>query len=777
MFIPANMPRNPYATLALMTRQGAMGEDRGPLARKPMPGIAQSAPVLRSQLLARVERYEGLGEQIASLRSALSQFMPAAPAKASSPLSLGVLSPSERTASVASTGSGSGSSGTSGNSGTSGTPGTSGTSGTSSGTTPVSGSSSPSETRTVLSPAVMLATHAIFLTPGTEGTAGTPATQARLVTDAVSLNPNALTTSTLEAGKIQLNNHGQNTDFGAVTINGVRTVIGEYTGTSEAEAAHFIAKAINDNTRNQVIASVDTKHENRLVLTAKVAGSAGSITIDDIEEGTTKKGSTGLDKGNPTPGTTGETDLGEVTINGITTRFGRQRYASAQDAARYMADRLNTDHAGKLLASVGGENGDRLVLTSVARGQGAVIAVDAVKASTDKTTGNNGINGFTAGIMARGSDSVAGTPKDPGFTDFGRITINGIETEFGLLDNRTHTAETAARYLAEQINQSNSTVRASVDQGRLMLVSTESGADARIRIDAIASDTDGFRDNDRALGFIVGAQASGRETTETVGGSPSTGQPGGSGSGPSVGSGSPTSGGSQVGSDGSGSSGSGGRGERAIGSDVADTDLQNQVREWMRLTNGYLGTLDERSHEHPQGDLLAFGRSIGAMLRDPELSAVGLKVENGRLALDEETFTQALERDPQAVLGAMQQFRETLDPLLASQAYAMSFMRDVAAASRDRASEISQALTMRYRLEERSKEVSGWLESLEKLLPDLTEQSERLGKLEVDEEEETEDETEEPQASPGARTPETSPWLSNRQPALSGLWNNQEDRP
>ncbi|MNR75482.1 flagellar capping protein [compost metagenome] len=766
MYIQANLPRNPYATLALMTRQGAMGEDHGPLARKPLPGLANAAPALRSQLLARVERYEGLGEQIASLRSALNQFTAPAMGGAARPLSHGSAALAQRTTNAPS--SGSGSSGPSGSSGASESSGTSGASGPSSGTTPVSGSPSPSSTQTVLSPAVMLATHAIFLASGTEGTVGTPATQARLVTDAVSLNPNALTTSTHEGGKIQLNNKGQTTDFGAVTINGVRTVIGEYKGTSEEDAAHFVAKAINDNAKNQVIASVDPKHGNRLVLTAKVAGSAGSITIDDIEEGTTKKGSTGLDKGKPTPGTTGETDLGEVTINGITTRFGKQRFASAQDATRYMVDRLNADHAGKLVASVGGENGDRLVLTSVAHGHGAVIAIDAVKASSDKSSENNGINGFTVGIKAQGRDAEAGTPGDPGFTDFGRITINGIETEFGLLDNRTHTAETAARYLAELINQSNSTVRASIDQGRLMLVSTESGADARIRIDAVASDTDGNRGNDRALGFVAGAQASGRETTETEGGG---------GSGPSVGSGSSTSGGSQVDGSETGTSGSGGHGERAIGSEVADADLQDQVREWMRLTNGYLGTLNERSHEHPQGDLQAFGRSIGAMLRDPQLSAVGLKVEKGRLALDEETFTQALERDPQVVQDAMQQFRETLDPLLASQAYAMSFMREVAAATRDRATEISQALTMRYRLEERSKEVSGWLESLEKLLPDLTEQSERLSKLEAGEAEDAEDEAEETQTPSAARTPETSPWLKTSQPTRSGFWNTREDRP
>lgn len=771
MFIQANLPRNPYATLALMTRQGAMGEDRGPLARKPMPGLASSTPVLRSQLLARVERYEGLGEQIASLRTALSQVTSLAAGSAGRLSSRGSLALAERTASVAASGSASGSSGSSGSTGSTGGA---------SGTSPVSGSGSTGSTRTVLSPAVMLASHAIYLSPGTEGTAGTPATQARLVTDAVTLNPNALTTSTLEAGKIQLNNKDATTDFGAVTINGVRTVIGTYTGTSEEEAAHFIAKAINDNANNLVVASVDTKHENRLVLTSKVAGSAGSITIDDVEEGTTQKGSTGLDKGNPTPGTTGETDLGEVTINGITTRFGKQRYASAQDAARFMADRLNADHAGKLVASVGGENGDRLVLTSAASGSNAAIAVDAVNPNSDKSTDNDGLNGFKAGIQARGSDAAPGTPGDPGFTDFGKITINGIETTFGLLDNRTHTAETAARYLAELINQSNATVRASVEDGRLMLVSSETGADARIRIEAIASDTDGNRDNDRGLGFVLGALASGRETTESVGGSPGTGQPGSTTTPPSSGSGDGSTGNPE--GLGAGSLATGRRGEGAAETEAVSADLPEQIREWMRLTNGYLGTLDERSQAHPQGDLRAFGRTIGAMLRDPELSSVGLKVENGRMSLDEETFMRALEREPQAVLGAMEQVRETLDPLLASQAHAMAFMREVAAATRDRTPEISQALTMRYRLEERTKEVSVWLESLEKLLPELNEQSERLGKLDAEQEDADKDsketkETEESREAPGTRAPEPSPWLGTSVPSLPGLWQNQEDRP
>ncbi len=717
MRIHVGMPRSPYEAFALMTRQGAMGEDRGPLARRAMPGLAQSAPVLRSQLLARAERYEGLSEKLQALRTSLQQFTP--------PAVTGALSlPTGMTPARSGAATGPASAST-GSAGSSGAP---------SGAVSSGGGSSRTD-----HPAVLLASHAIFLAPGTSGTDGKAPTQARLETEAVEL---IQTTATLRGDKIQLNNKGGQTDFGSVTINGVETVIGTFTGTSVEEAARHIAAQLNQNAENTVVASVDAQSRDRVILTSKVAGSAGGISIDQVERDRTTKGAIGFLEHDFAQGATLETDLGEVTINGVTTRFGKQKYSTVQDAVKAMAALLNAAHGGSLEATVGGTAQDRLVLTSAASGPASVIAVSAVIQGTDKRASNDGNNGFTAGILARGGDSEPGTPGDPGFTDFGGITINGISTVFGRLDNRDYTAETAALFLAERINETNASVRATVEEGRLKLSSTETGSNARIQVEAIAPDSDGNRDNDRALGFVLGS-ASGSTTTQP---SPSP---------------SPLSTATiyaPASSDGASSADGADPGKSSDMASARADAFQAQAQEWLSMTNAYLSALDARSQEHPHGEFRAFGHTIQAMLQqDSRLSAVGLQVEGGRLSLDEKAFMQAFETDPQAALGAMQGFRETLDPLLASQAYAMDFMRGVAEATRDRVPEISQAMTMRFRLEQRSKEVSLWLESLDKMAPQLEDQGARLRKLEESETEKAEREDREAPSRANAPTASEAP--------------------
>lgn len=724
MLIQANLPRNPYATLALMSRQGAVGqadgaegrfpEARAPLARRLNPPLAHSTPVLRSQLLARAERYEGLSERVTSLRTALQQFTAPGSWRSSAlgygSLSLGSrLSPSESSA---------------------GALGSAVPAPPTTGSTPgAGGTSSTTTTRTVLHSATMLSTEAIALAPGTLGSEGQPATHATLVTGAIALSPSAVSTAELRGAKIQLDKDKDKdgiTRFGSVEINGTEIAFDPFEGPSAEDAAKFLAARINEyQDRTGVVASVDGKDPDRLVLKATAAGSNGSIKIDAVNKAPTDKGTIGFQKNDFDRGSESATDLGEVTINGIRTLFGASNYATSQDALAYMANRLNEDHAGKLEATIQGE---RLVLTSLSSGSGSVIQVDDVVRGTDRKGSNDGSNGFTKGSVARGSDATPGEPGAPGVTDFGRITINGIETVFGQIDNREHTATTAAQFLAERINETNATVRATVEDGRLMLTSTEKGSEATIRIDAIVSDSDGNRDNDRNLGFLTGAQASGRETTETTTTTTTT---------------SPASTSAAQGStaaSGDGLSGNTSSEGTARLTAEESADVSAQAREWTRLTNAYLSALDGRSQEHSRGELRAFGRTIETMLKqDKGLAAVGIKVEEGRLALDEATFNQALESDPQAALGAMQQLRDTLDPLLASQAHAMDFMRGVAEGTRDRAPEISQAKTMQYKLEERSKAVSEWLSSLEKLMPEVTEQSERLRQLGAPDEE-TEDE-------------------------------------
>lgn len=756
MLIQANLPRNPYATLALMTRQGAveqaetsqgMPQARAPLARRLNPPLAHSTPVLRSQLMARAERYEGLGERITALRTALKQF--STPASLGSPaLGLGALS-------LALT------PGATGSSLGSPTAPTSGSSPGAGGTAPTSpGTSTTTTTRTVLHSATMLSEQAIALTPGTPGEAGQPATHATLVTGAVALSPDAVSTAELRGAKVQIDNDKDKdgiTRFGSMEINGTSITFDAFKGSSVEDAAKFLAARINEfQDQTGVVASVDDADRQRLVLRATVAGSGGRIMIDDVKKASTDKGSIGFQKNDFDRGSESATDLGEVTINGVRTSFGTKTYASLQDALEFMKTRLNEDHAGKLEASIQGE---RLVLTTLASGLDSAIRVDAVTRGTDRKSSNDGSNGFTAGTLARGSDAQPGTPGNPGITDFGRITINGIETVFGTIDNGDHDAGSAARFLAERINETNQTVRATVEDGRLKLTSTGQGPDATIRIDALSADSDGDRDNDREVGFVAGAQASGRETTETI--TTTTGSTGSF----STGSASSTAAASSARPTGSAS------GEGTSGLTTEESaHLSGQAREWTRLTNAYLSALDERSQEQANGGMRAFGRTIASMLQqDKELAAVGVKVDKGRLTLDEAAFTRALESDPQGAMEALGQFRDTLDPLLASQAHAMDFMRGVAEATRDRAPEISQAKTMIYKLEQRSKDVSEWLSSLEKLVPELSEQSDRLRKLgaadedaEADDKDVSKDETEK----------ETSPAVTGWE-----LWKQEEDRP
>lgn len=154
------------------------------------------------------------------------------------------------------------------------------------------------------------------------------------------------------------------------------------------------------------------------------------------------------------------------------------------------------------------------------------------------------------------------------------------------------------------------------------------------------------------------------------------------------------------------------------------------IREWSEKTNAYLRDLDRRTQDHPHGELKAFRLTIAAMLRQERaLSDVGLSVENGTLRLDEAAFRGTLEARPEAALGALHAFRETLDPLLAAQGHALEFMRGLGEAVRARIPEISQAQVMRFKLEARGKEIGLWLSSLEKLAPTLSEQTEKLREL------------------------------------------------
>lgn len=744
MLIQTNAPRNPYAALALMTRQGALGtedpqglfpEVRAPLARRPLPGLAHAAPILRSQLMARVERYEGLGEQISTLRSALSQFVSATTRHASSISGLARVGMPHESTSSAPLAPGSTATGSAGTPASTGSPST--------GSAPSTGSSGSSGgTRLVSDPAVMLGTERISLTPPTMGNGGKPGTQASLITDPLELRGTVTTFAELKGGAIELSSDEKGyTRFGKMILNGQTITFSPYKGDSATEAVQFLADQINNfKAKTNVVASVDPETGDRLILRSTIPGQ-GKISITELEVKKKNPGWTGFEEGAFAQGQTGASNLGTVTINGIKTDFGIRQHASAQEALAYMAARLNEDHED-LEATV--QDG-RLVLTSKANGYDAQIRVDAVTYGAVKQAPTDSSNGFTAGILARGSDAEPATPDNPGVTDFGRISINGIETVFGLLDNREHTAASAAQFLAQRINETNETVRASVEDGRLKLVSAQDGPNATIRIDALAADSDGNRDNDRALGFVLGAQSTGSERNVPTGG---TGGSGGSG--------------------GTGSTGTSGSSASTAASEADATprlteqeslDLSEQIKAWTRLTNEYLTALDKRSTEvdHGQGELRAFSRTIASMVKqDDAFTAIGVTVAGGRLSLDETRLAEALTTDPEATLGAIQQFRDTLDPLLASQAYSMDFLREVASSLHQQVPSISQAKAMQFKLEQRSKEVALHLETLSKLLPTLSEQDDRLKSLAPQEDDDEDAKGDDPE-SPARAKEKASP--------------------
>ena len=86
------------------------------------------------------------------------------------------------------------------------------------------------------------------------------------------------------------------------------------------------------------------------------------------------------------------------------------------------------------------------------------------------------VTGFKPVTLAAGKDK----------TDFGSITINGVEINVGEVNNAGYTNRTAADYVANKINEkaSETNVNASVDrQNRLVLTQTQTGEKSIIKID------------------------------------------------------------------------------------------------------------------------------------------------------------------------------------------------------------------------------------------------------------------------------------------------------
>lgn len=787
-------------------------------ATEPASGLAGLvAPALRSRWLAHAERYERLGSLVSNLQERLAGL--ADPARMPRRLLSGASMPSSGAM--------------------------------------ASGWSAAQR-------ASWDGTYAIALAPGA------PATAASLTTGAVALNlsqATPATAATLTAGTVALNLSGQTTaamtgssirlpgkkvvdaDFGALTINGVKTTLGVFRGSDEQQAAQFVADRLNANASNTFVASVKAG-TSQVILTSKAPGTGGNLRIDQVQadsdgvtsndqstgfaagttatavDGTTDYGAVTINGVTTTFGTLsntgqtaqsvtqwlvdklnangandftatvggtnrdqvvlaskqtgsasridvqavsadsdglagndgqsgfvagtsaqglaaslGETDFGAVTINGVTTQFGTLSNAglTTQAAAQYLVDRLNANPSNSVVAALGGTNGDQIILTSKATGSEARIEVQGVHADSDGSAANDGDNGLVAGAIAWGSPAVAGP------TDFGSITVNGVTTTFGVLDGSRFTPQSAAEYLAERLNQTNSTVSASVRNGYLHLESLDGGSLARLSIDAIAADTDGDASNDRALGFGLGV-ARGEDpmelATDAIGARVSS---------------SPVA--SETG---------------ALLDPVQVRELLERAEAFAAAHNDYVRAIRDEAGALPRSVSFFGDRVRDPMRREQEtLEGLGFRFEGDRLTLDQARLQAAVEHDAAGVGTAFQRLEGRLGETLGAQRTAFEEMRAATSgASRDAAT-ASQVAASLYRIQYRADGLSSLLESLRSSQEQLAKQQERLKEqaetLEADPAE-AKNTPEEP-GRPPAPSADRFPWLRSQpsDPERTGL--------
>lgn len=488
---------------------------------------------------------------------------------------------------------------------------------------------------------------------------------------------------------------GGSSDFGSVTINGVTTTFGALDNTQQTaqSAARWLVDALNANQANDFTAQVGGDALDRIVLTSRQAGSQGLIRIDqvtpDSDGNTQNPGETGLVAGLSAQGQDadpGTTDLGSLTLDGVTTTFGVLANAglTPQAAARYMVERLNANADNPVVASLGGSDLDRVVLTAKTAGSAGSFRIDAVGSDTDGNA-NDGFNGWVAGREATGQDATSAT------TDFGSITLNGVTTDFGVLDSGQYTTRSALSYLIDRLNQTNPTVLASEQDGRLLLRSRDTGSAATLRIDAISTDSDGDPSNGQGLGFSVGQGARGKP--EQVSQAPVAPKPAGSTR--------PALDPAQMG--------------RVLG----------RTRDLVEGLNGYLEDLERERPNLPRS-VQGFGREIARTLEKEgaTLAGLGLSFKDHRVQLDEE----AVQRDPQEVAALFGRLQQALDPLAGAQGHALHEMQAVSRSTAEQASTISQVAADIYRIQHRAKKIGWILEELQLAQDRMRDQQERLEK-------------------------------------------------
>lgn len=538
----------------------------------------------------------------------------------------------------------------------------------------------------------------VVLTAKSPGTAGN-ITIDRITADSDGNGANDVSTG-FRTGATASGRDDGTSDFGSVTINGVTTTFGVRTNglQSPQSATEWLVERLNANQANDFTATVGGADRDQIVLTSKSLGSQSRLAIDavtpDSDGATGNAATTGFVAGLSAQGQDadlGVTDLGSVTINGVTTTFGTLENAgqSSSSAARFMVERLNANAANPVVASLD-PDGDEILLSAKTPGSAGSFRIEAVASDSNGSSGDDGFNGWVASRSATGRDATSA------LTDFGALTINGITTEFGVLDSRLHTTQSAMQYLLDRLNQTNSTLTATAENGRIRISSKEAGDRAELAIDAATPDSDGDPTNDRGLGFAAGSRA--------------------------------------VGADAGSAGKAAARPIETVFETLVDpaqlTRLTDRAGQFAQHLNQYLQGLQDDRQALPRS-IRAYGAELTRPLREDaeRFERLGLRLKDDRLEVDAAALEQAFKEDPQATAGVFRRLQETLEQNVGAQAFALDQMRSVSQATSESAATMSQVAASIYKIQHRAKKLSWLMEQLEPAKASLDEQNERLKRL------------------------------------------------
>lgn len=652
-----------------------------PLSGTDLRFSGMMAPVLQARMLHEANLFDGLGARLSALSQAFSRLVQAAGSQLASSVTQGTFA------------------------GFGVTPGSIG----------LNGSISLAAT------SATFATSAISL----NRTTATPATYATLITGSVGMMTD--TKATVMGGRVTISggsdaqpNHGFNstqtgngsanavTDFGSMTINGVMTTIGTISnsGLTSQNAARFIVDRLNANSNNVVTASVGGKHQDQIVLTAKTAGSSGDFTINAVNKDSngipTDNGSTGFRAG--TTGTSSpapSTDLGSATIGGVTVVFGSlsNRSYDAQSAAQYMVNQINGTKGIAVTASVTGANKDQIQLTAKTAGSAGDFSVTSTN-NSNKSLRDDGNNGFSSATYAPGKDATSGV------TDFGSVTINGVTTTLGLLNNSGQTTQTATQYLVDKLNANTSnTVTASVtgaNKDQILLTAKTPGSAGAFTINAATNNSDSTTTNDGFNGFRAGlVSTSGTQTFATL-----------------------TQGGG-----GSTNTTSSGTRSTTVTNPTIGPNVVTNLQAFAQAVNGYLSEL--AAPTNPSRALShRFSAELQAEIDRPEsgLAGLGIAIRDGQVQIDESTFAKALAQDPSKVASTLSQAQQAISTTLSTQQITFDSLRSAALSTSQHAADISKISVTLFRIDQQSQNLSSLLDTLRKTDSSLNQQQQQWQK-------------------------------------------------